>query len=99
KVVPDQLVSTAPPKASEVKSSVVASSTEEGELLAGNITVDVGTGDGAGGIGVGTGSAAGNGSEILDAVGVEVFPEFPGGMDAWTKFIQKNLRYPPMAQQ
>lgn len=30
--------------------------------------------------------------------GVEKFPEFPGGMAAWTKFIQKNLRYPYMAQ-
>ena len=33
-----------------------------------------------------------------NAAGVEVYPQFPGGMTAWAKFIQKNLKYPIMAQ-
>ncbi|MVN23137.1 energy transducer TonB [Mucilaginibacter arboris] len=28
---------------------------------------------------------------------LEKLPEFPGGMDAWTKFLSKNLRYPEQA--
>lgn len=28
---------------------------------------------------------------------LEKLPEFPGGMDAWSKFLSKNLRYPEQA--
>ncbi|HEY0056342.1 MAG TPA: energy transducer TonB [Pedobacter sp.] len=30
---------------------------------------------------------------------IELFPEFPGGMEAFSKFLRKNLRYPPQAQE
>ncbi len=30
---------------------------------------------------------------------VEVFPEFPGGMEAFYKFLSKNLVYPPMSRE
>lgn len=30
---------------------------------------------------------------------LEVYPEFPGGMEAWGKFLNKNLRYPYLAQE
>lgn len=30
---------------------------------------------------------------------LEKYPEFPGGMQAWQKFLSKNLRYPYLAQE
>ena len=30
---------------------------------------------------------------------LELYPEFEGGMDAWTKFLQKNLKYPALAEE
>ena len=52
-----------------------------------------------GNVGGVTGNASeGSGNEVLDVIGVDSYPEFPGGMAAWAKFIQKNLRYPYPAQ-
>ncbi len=100
KVVKDEHADYNPSKLNELKKSIIASTTQEGEAVSGNIRVDVGTGDGAVGLGNGIGVGGnGTGSEIMDVTGVDVYPEFPGGMDAWTKYIQKNLRYPPMAQE
>jgi protein TonB len=39
-----------------------------------------------------------NGNEILNVNFVEQMPEFPGGMVAWGKFLNKNLNYPSMAK-
>ena len=44
-------------------------------------------------------STGGNGEGIYEYAGVQVYPEFPGGMEVWVKFIQRNLRYPAMAQE
>lgn len=38
-------------------------------------------------------------NKVYDAVGIDQFPEFEGGMAAWAKFIQRNLRYPSVAQE
>ncbi len=93
KVVKDDLVTLQPPTSDELRNAVIASTTQDG--IAGKSNVDVPTV--AAGLGSGTGTG-GNGTEILDAAGVEVYPEFPGGMEAWAKYIQRNLRYPGMAQ-
>jgi len=52
-------------------------------------------------------SGTGNGTAVTDAPDntvydgsvIEKFPEFEGGMAAWSKFIQRNLRYPAQAQE
>ncbi len=38
-------------------------------------------------------------SEVLNSEVVEIMPEFPGGIAAWNKYLAKNLRYPPIAQE
>ncbi|WP_343532141.1 TonB family protein [Pedobacter sp.] len=93
KVVKDDLVTLQPPTSDEIKSAVVASTTQDG--IAGKGNADVPTAPT--GLGSGTGTT-GTGTEIHDVNGVDVYPEFPGGMEGWAKYIQRNLRYPSMAQ-
>jgi protein TonB len=38
-------------------------------------------------------------NSIREAASLDSYPEFEGGMAAWAKFIQKNLRYPSQAQE
>ena len=38
-------------------------------------------------------------SEVLNSEVVEIMPEFPGGIAAWNKYLAKNLKYPPIAQE
>lgn len=84
-----------PPTTAELANTIIASKDNEGAESAGN-AVPVGVGITGG---TGEGSENGNGNEIYNSAGVEVYPEFPGGMNAWSKFIQKHLRYPSMAEQ
>ena len=95
KVVKDHFVSLSPPTSAEVDNAVIGSITRDG--VTGKVNAAVGTGDLGGGIE--TGGKGNGGSDIYDAAGVDVFPEFPGGMSAWSKYIQRNLRYPGIAQE
>ncbi|TKC06626.1 energy transducer TonB [Pedobacter polaris] len=94
-VVTDKPVAVEPPTTAEVETAVIASVTTEGVEGKGNSQPTEST----------TGGGGGNGTaEVADNIiytvdGLEKFPEFPGGMAAWSKFIQKNLRYPYMAQE
>jgi TonB family protein len=36
---------------------------------------------------------------IRDFASVEIMPEFPGGMAGWDKYLQKNMKYPPIARK
>ncbi len=83
-----------PPTLAQTKDAVIASTTENGITGVQNATVtDKGTvSNGT----APTGEAVDN--SIHNNVGLESYPEFPGGMAAWAKFIQKNLRYPYQAQ-
>ena len=95
KVVKDELVTVQPATTEELKDAIIASTTQAGALSkAGNAS----SGTGTEGLVVG-GTTSGNGNEILNTASVEHNPEFPGGMDAWARYIQKNLRYPSMAQE
>jgi protein TonB len=83
-----------PPTAIELQNTVIASTTQTGAQGTTNAPVgNVGTE----GIGVGEGTGSGT-DEIKEVGGVDLYPEFPGGMSAWSKFIEKNLRYPYAAQ-
>jgi len=93
KVVKDDLVTLQPPTSDEIKDAVIASTTQDGITGKGNADVPTAPT----GLGSGTGTT-GNGTEIVEVSGVDVYPEFPGGMEGWSKYIQRNLRYPGMAQ-
>jgi protein TonB len=45
----------------------------------------------------GPGNDATESNKIETIATVEVMPQFPGGETAWSKFLQKNLRYPQEA--
>ncbi|MBB2144453.1 TonB family protein [Pedobacter sp. LMG 31464] len=92
KVVSDPVDDTPPPTTAQVQTSLVSSTPQEGAEGKGNAEPSPNTG----GSGVGTAKEGKDDTEIY--IGVENYPEFPGGMAAWSKFIQKNLRYPDMAQ-
>lgn len=95
KVVKDNLVTLPPPTSDDLEGAVIASTTQDGPISKGG-NADLGAGTSGGKSGAGGG---GNGEEILNTGSVEHNPEFPGGMDAWAKYIQRNLRYPSMAQE
>ncbi len=95
KVVKDELVSFSPPTSAEVDDAVIGSIAQDG--VAGKLNAAVGTGDAGGG--TETGGTGKGGNDIYEAGGVDVFPEFPGGMSAWSKYIQRNLKYPGIAQE
>jgi len=93
-VVAEPTDDTPPPTTDELKNVVIASTTQEGKEGAGNALPT--TPNTGGGSGMGEGTAD---NSVHDISGVEQYPEFPGGMAAWAKFLQKNLRYPEMAQE
>jgi protein TonB len=37
--------------------------------------------------------------DIVDFASVEVMPEFPGGQSGWGKYLQENMKYPPLARE
>ncbi len=97
-VVVDKEEVEAPPTLNDIKDAVVSNKTQDGEIkpdVVLNNTNTNGTGDGL----AKQGGGEGDGNVILDPSGVDVYPEFEGGMKAWAKYIQRNLRYPSMAQE
>ncbi|RYG12509.1 MAG: energy transducer TonB [Chitinophagaceae bacterium] len=78
-----------PPTSEELNNAVIASATQDG--AAGKVNAEPSPsaigGNGSEGV-------TGTGDEIYTAAGLDAYPEFPGGMAAWGKFIQKNLKYP-----
>lgn len=93
-VVVDKVDVSEPPTSKDVENAIVGSVTTDGLEGKQNAKVS-GVAEG----GDGDGRATEGSNEVFDTHGVEEFPEFPGGMAAWSKFIQKNLRYPYMAQE
>ncbi len=84
-----------PPTTAEIQQAVISNTTQQGEAGKAN-AVEPSTQTGGGG-GNGTEGTVDNG--IHEISEIQEYPEFPGGMTAWAKFIQKNLRYPYMAQE
>jgi protein TonB len=84
-----------PPTTIQVQQAVVASTTQEGASGIQNAN----TSTSPGGDGTGNGEGQVDGNAVYEAGGIENYPEFPGGMEAFSKFIQKNLRYPSPAQE
>jgi protein TonB len=83
-----------PPSADELKNAVVGQVAQSGTATTASATpVAVTPG------GNGTDAAPVTDNHIYDTGTIEVYPEFEGGMAAWSKFIQRNLRYPYAAQE
>ncbi|WP_406826281.1 energy transducer TonB [Pedobacter sp. KACC 23697] len=85
-----------PPTIKEIEQAVISDKTQDG-IIAPNATIsdNKGTGDGTGTAKEGTGTA--EDKEIY--LGADEYPEFNGGAKAWSKYMERNLRYPYQAQE
>ncbi|KQM72499.1 hypothetical protein ASE74_23130 [Pedobacter sp. Leaf216] len=85
-----------PPTVDDIKLAVISTKTQDG-VVAPNATIadGKGSGDGTGTAKEGTG--AGEDKEIY--LGADEYPEFTGGAKAWSKYMERNLRYPYKAQE
>jgi protein TonB len=96
-VTRDELATTPPPTITEIKDAVISNKTQDGEIKPDLVlTNDVSKGNGGGEKAV---EGSDDGNAIINLPGVDEYPEFEGGMKAWAKYIQRNLRYPSMAQE
>jgi protein TonB len=85
-----------PPTVDDIKLAVIGPKTQEGVVAPHAVVSDgKGSGDGAGTAKEGTG--AGEDKEIY--LGADEYPEFTGGAKAWSKYMERNLRYPSRAQE
>lgn len=92
KVVPDNdKTAVDPPTITELDKSAVGPETVKGEGTGINVDVPQGTPGG-------NGAAVEDNSVRTTGDPLEVMPEPVGGAAAWAKFLQKNLRFPPAAQ-
>ncbi|MCQ6957427.1 energy transducer TonB [Mucilaginibacter aquariorum] len=91
RVVPND-VPTDPPKMDELSNREIASVTTEGKGGQQQM-VDPGPVD-LGGTGVEPTS-----NDNKEYINVEVMPQPVGGLDAWSKFLNRNLRFPAAAQE
>ncbi|RZK75313.1 MAG: energy transducer TonB [Pedobacter sp.] len=82
------------PTVDDLKNAVIGSVTQDGK----EVTTEVITGN-QGSTGNGTTETPVVDNSVHDGTTVDVYPEFEGGMKAWSKYIQKNLRYPAQAME
>jgi protein TonB len=80
-----------PHTTTELQASTIGSVESKGDDKPGNVIADKGP------VGNSTGPAIDN--TVHDISGIEVMPEPVGGAAAWSKFLQKNLRFPVVAQE
>jgi protein TonB len=85
-----------PPTIEEMDHAAVGPITADGKETDLASVPAEGTGNGTGPGNVSS-EGSGSGDEIYNAIDIQAFPEFEGGMKAWYKFIQRNLRYPSTA--
>ncbi len=93
-VTPDPVAQN-PVKIDEIKDKQIASVTLKGKDDGSINIADTPPGDGNG---KGT-AVSGKGDEPYDANILEVMPQPYGGAAAWSKFLNKNLRYPAKASE
>jgi len=95
-VVVDKKELPEPPSIDEMQDAVISNKTQDGEIkpnLVINSTLATGTGDG-----LPKGEEGGDPNAVVE-MGVDEYPEFIGGMKAFTKYMERNLRYPSQAQE
>lgn len=94
KVVEQPAIDQTPPTIDEIKGAIIGPATQDGsetDMQA----VSSGTGSISGGVG----SGVSDDNAVYDPMTIEAYPEFEGGMKAWARYIQRNLRYPYQAQE
>ncbi len=91
-VVPRDQVTEEPPMAAELKLVDPGSKTIDGNPDA---AIHIGTPVGLGQIHAGITESPGTADDPFHSV--EIAPSFPGGIDAFLKYVQKNYRYPRQA--
>lgn len=89
----DPLVNTDLPTIKQIDNSIIGTHTNAGENT--NNANGSLSSESSGGNGLGSEV---DGESIYNINLLEVMPEFPGGMVAWSKFLTRNLRYPEMAR-
>lgn len=95
KVVDDNLGKDAP-TLEDINTAVISSANIDGQESTGiNSAGIANSGTGTGLEATGTGSGTEN--DII--MFADMMPEFPGGMAAWSKFLNKNLQYPSAARE
>jgi len=77
------------PKIDELKEAAISTVTQQGTTSSGPVEPPAGP----------TTQEPSENTEILSTSTVEVMPQFPGGDAAWSKFLQRNLRYPAQASE
>ncbi|WP_316847988.1 TonB family protein [Pedobacter psychrodurus] len=95
-VVVDKTELPPPPTVDDIKLAVIGPKTQDG-VVAPNATVSDGKGSGDGTGTAKEGTGAGEDKEIY--LGADEYPEFTGGAKAWSKYMERNLRYPSRAQE
>jgi protein TonB len=85
-----------PPTIDEMDHAAVGTVTQAGVETDLSAAPSEGAGNGTG-VGTNTSEGSGTGDEVYNTGDISDFPEFEGGMKAWYKFIQRNLRYPASA--
>jgi len=96
-VVVDKTEIKDPPTIKEIQNAVVSNVTQDGEIKP-NLTLVTPSLNGNGSGLEKEVAGAGEDKEIYRG-GVDEYPEFAGGMKAFTKYMERNLRYPSQAQE
>ncbi|MGN8069581.1 energy transducer TonB [Mucilaginibacter sp. 22184] len=95
KVVPDDQPTVDPPAIDKIEGTIGPKNVE-GPAKGPENVMDQGKGPSSGGPGEGTAPSS---TTVYDPGTLEVMPEPVGGAAAWGKFLQKNLRFPAVAQE
>ncbi|WP_316795657.1 TonB family protein [Pedobacter agri] len=97
-VVVDKTQIKDPPTIKEIQNAVVSNITQDGEIKP-NLTLVTPSTNGNGNGVVKDGEGGGDSNGVVGIEGVDEYPEFAGGMKAFTKYMERNLRYPSRAQE
>ncbi|MDQ0640085.1 protein TonB [Pedobacter sp. W3I1] len=87
-----------PPTVDDIKLAVISTKTQDG-VIAPNATLSDNKGNGDGSGTAKDGAENGDPNAVLTIGGVDEYPEFNGGAKAWSKYMERNLRYPSRAQE
>lgn len=97
-VVVDKTEIKDPPTIKEIQNAVVSTVTQDGEIKP-NLTRVTSSLNGNGSGLEKEVAGTGEDKEIYTGGGVDEYPEFAGGTKAFTKYMERNLRYPSQAQE
>ncbi|TCD17640.1 energy transducer TonB [Pedobacter psychrodurus] len=85
-----------PPTVKDIQDAVISDKTQDG-IIAPNLVIPDNKGNGTGT--AKDGAENGDPNAVLTIGGVDEYPEFNGGAKAWSKYMERNLRYPSRAQE